>query len=72
MMAVKYLWLLIALALLCLGIAYVVWYLWNAHLAYQGERSRRAAARVAAEIAPISPAQAYGLLGQRYGGPREL
>ena len=66
-MIVEYTWLLIALAMLGLGAAYVIWYLWNAHLAYRGERQRREAARVAARLAVVDPTTAYAMLDRKPG-----
>jgi peptidoglycan/LPS O-acetylase OafA/YrhL len=70
-MIVEYIWLLIALAVLCLVAAYVIWYLWNAHLAYRGERQRRAAARAAARLAVVDARTAYTMLDRKPGVRRD-
>lgn len=70
-MIVEYIWVLIALATLCLVAAYVIWYVWNAHLAYRGERQRREAAAAARMLALVDPSTAYAMLDQKSGVRRD-
>jgi peptidoglycan/LPS O-acetylase OafA/YrhL len=67
MMIIDYTWLLIALAILALGVAYVVWHLWNSHLAHRGERQRREAAAAARMLALVDPTTAYAMLDRKPG-----
>jgi hypothetical protein len=70
-MIVEYIWVLIALAMLCLVAAYAIWYMWNAHLAYRGERQRREAARAASRLAVVDVRTAYAMLDRKPGIRRD-